>query len=124
MTDPVAGGTNAVDDLGCANMASARKVVLGCVCSALGQPRQSPSVETIAAALGAELAAAAADHDDLLPAQLMQTVEGALSRATQQLISRGVSSDHVLKLVEKVRQELAHACGDVTHAAAAAAAAR
>jgi hypothetical protein len=116
---------SAVDtDIGCANLASARNVVLGCVCSALGHPGQATSVATIAAALGAELAAAAAVHDDLLPAQLTQTVEGALSQAIQQLTRRGVSSDHVLKLVEKVRGELANACNDVTHAAAAAAVAR
>jgi hypothetical protein len=106
------------------SLASARKVVLGSVGSALGQPGPGASVQAIAAVLGAELAAAAAVHDDLLPAQLTQAVEGALHRATQQLTSRGVSSDHVLNLVEKVRRELANACSDVTHAAAAAAVAR
>ncbi len=105
-----------------ASLASARHLVLGCVCSALGQPRQNTSVQTIAAALGADLAAAVAVHDDLLAAQLTQTVEGALGNAAQQLTSRGVRSDHVLKLIDKFRQELLHALGDVTHAAAAAAA--
>ncbi len=119
---PAGRDTNDPDSAGAANLASARRVVLGCVCSALGQPGRDTSVQTIAAALSADLAAAVAVHDDLLPAQLTQTVEGALSSATQQLTSRGVSSDHVLKLIDKYRQELLHALGDVTHAAAAAAA--
>jgi hypothetical protein len=106
-----------------ANLASARTVVLGCVCSALGQPGQTATVQTIAAALATDLAAAVAVHDDLLPAQLTQTVERALDRATQQLTSRGVRADHVLNLVVKVRQELLHAFSDAAHVAAAASAA-
>lgn len=87
-----------------ANLASARKVVLGCVCSALGQPGQSANVQAIAADV-------ALQHD-LLPTQLSQTLERALDRATQQLTSRGVRPDHVLNLVVKVRQELLHAFSD------------
>jgi len=107
-------------EIAAANLSSARTVVLGCICSALGQPRQTTSVRAIAAAVGAALAAAAAVHDDLLPAQLTQTVERALDNATQQLTSRGVSSDHVLTLVGKLRQELSDAVSDVTHATALA----
>jgi hypothetical protein len=117
------GGITAADiEIAAVNLSSARMVVLGCISSALGQPRQTTSVQAIAAAVGADLAAAAAAHDELLPAQLTQTVERALDKATQQLTSRGVSSNHVLPLVDKLRQELLEAVSDVTHATAAASA--
>ncbi len=91
------------------NLASARKVVLGCIGSELGQSGQTATVQSLAATLAKELAVAVAARNDLLPAQLTQTVERALDRATQQLTSRGVRADHVLKLIEKVRQELSSA---------------
>jgi hypothetical protein len=105
-----------------ANLASARKVVLGCVCSALGQPGQTASVQAIAAALVTDLAADVALQHDFPPTQLTQTLERALDRATQQLTSRGVRADHVLNLVVKVRQELLHAFSDAAHVAATASA--
>jgi len=91
------------------NLSSAHKVVLGCICSELGQSGQTATIQSIAAALALDFATAVAVRNDLLPAQLAQTVERALGRATQQLTSRGVRADHVSNLIEKVRRELSSA---------------
>jgi hypothetical protein len=107
---------SACADSASTNLASARKVVLECVCSALGQPGQAATVQTIAAAVATDLPAG----EDPLRAQLTQAVDRALDRATQQLTSRGVRADHVLHLVDKLRQELLRAFSDAATAAAAA----
>lgn len=99
------------------SQATARKLLLGSVWSALGLSGPTGGVQDIASALSSALSAGLASGQDLAP-QLTQTVDNALDQVSQQLEAQGVSPDHVAKLVARFRQDLANA---VNSAAAAAA---
>jgi hypothetical protein len=98
------------------SQATARKLLLGSVWSALGLSGPTGSVQDIASALSSALSTGLASGQDLAP-QLTQTVDQALDKVSQQLQAQGVSPTHVAKLVAKFRQDLADA---VSSAAASA----
>jgi hypothetical protein len=99
------------------SQATARKLLLGSVWSALGLSGPPGGVQDIASALSSALSTGLASGQDLAP-QLSQTVDNALGQVSQQLEAQGVSPDHVAKLVARFRQDLA----DAVNSAAATAA--
>jgi hypothetical protein len=100
-----------------ASQATASKLVLASVWSAIGQPGQTGGVSALASALSSDLSAGLASGNDLAP-RLVQAVDGALDQVEQQLTAQGVNPAHVQNLFGRFRQELSDALNNLAASAA------